>query len=534
MPDYEQLLLRADEETLKLIVGAPVVRLLNLLDPRLASPAELRQLAAELWTPAEVLRRAEVRRSLLETLSPPEARSMALQLGLDPGDAFGALGQWAARRFSNAEKQLFASLGVADPEPAVTPTPASAEAAGAAFGLFSHQRAAARQVLEVLNGKDRRVLLHMPTGSGKTRTAMHVVAQILRDHEPAVVTWLAYSEELCSQAADEFAAAWRNLGDRDVNVYRHWGRTSVDLGSVTDGFVVAGLGKTYIGAKARIQPLLRLSDRCKLVVIDEAHQAINETYRFVLEVLLERSEESRLLGLTATPGRTWNDPDKDRPLADFFHKQKVTLRVDGYSSPLEYLIDQGYLARPDFRNLTYSGGPDIDAGDLKRMARELELPDSVLRHLADDEQRNLLIVQTVEMLLRDHDRVLVFAATVEHSRLLAAILSARGARSAAVTADTHPAERQRLIGAFRSDGGAPMVLCNYGVLTTGFDAPRTSAAVIARPTKSLVLYSQMVGRATRGIRAGGNAEATIVTIVDTTLPGFGSLAQAFYNWEDVW
>ena len=75
---------------------------------------------------------------------------------------------------------------------------------------------------------------------------------------------------------------------------------------------------------------------------------------------------------------------------------------------------------------------------------------------------------------------------------------------------------------------------NFGVLTTGFDAPRTSAALIARPTKSLVLYSQMVGRAIRGRRAGGNDEALVVTVVDTALPGFTSLAEAFNNWNDVW
>ena len=71
-----------------------------------------------------------------------------------------------------------------------------------------------------------------------------------------------------------------------------------------------------------------------------------------------------------------------------------------------------------------------------------------------------------------------------------------------------------------------MVMVNYGVLTTGFDAPATSAALIARPTRSLVLYSQMVGRATRGTRVGGNAQAEIVTVVDPHLPGFGSVADA--------
>ncbi|MEH0409495.1 hypothetical protein [Streptomyces scabiei] len=79
-----------------------------------------------------------------------------------------------------------------------------------------------------------------------------------------------------------------------------------------------------------------------------------------------------------------------------------------------------------------------------------------------------------------------------------------------------------------------MVLCNFGVLTTGFDAPAASAAVIARPTKSLVLYSQMVGRVIRGPKAGGTDTCEIVTVVNPELPGFGDVAEAFTNWEDVW
>jgi superfamily II DNA or RNA helicase len=58
--------------------------------------------------------------------------------------------------------------------------------------------------------------------------------------------------------------------------------------------------------------------------------------------------------------------------------------------------------------------------------------------------------------------------------------------------------------------------------------------LIARPTKSLVPYSQMVGRAIRGRRAGGNENAEIVTVVDYDLPGFGSVADACNNWEDIW
>ena len=92
----------------------------------------------------------------------------------------------------------------------------------------------------------------------------------------------------------------------------------------------------------------------------------------------------------------------------------------------------------------------------------------------------------------------------------------------------------RIINGFKTRSDDAMVICNYGVLTTGFDAPQISAALIARPTKSLVLYSQMVGRATRGTKAGGNAAAEIVTVVDQQLPGFRDMTEAFANWEDVW
>ena len=59
----------------------------------------------------------------------------------------------------------------------------------------------------------------MPTGSGKTRTAMNIIVDYLRSQEPSLIVWLAYSEELCEQAATEFQRAWQYLGDRDCYLY---------------------------------------------------------------------------------------------------------------------------------------------------------------------------------------------------------------------------------------------------------------------------------------------------------------------------
>lgn len=219
----------------------------------------------------------------------------------------------------------------------------------------------------------------------------------------------------------------------------------------------------------------------------------------------------------------------------FFNRQKVTLSVRGYDSPVDYLIDEKYLARPVFQPLFYdSNQRELSASEIQRLANTLDIPDDILERLAVDDQRNLAIISAIEGLVQKHSRVIVFAATVGHARMLAAVLRARGILANSITSGTASAERSRIIAEFRDRSDEPYVLCNYGVLTTGFDAPRTSAAVIARPTKSLVLYSQMVGRATRGTRAGGNEVATIVTVVDQNLPGFGAMEDAFMNWEDVW
>jgi len=201
---------------------------------------------------------------------------------------------------------------------------------------------------------------------------------------------------------------------------------------------------------------------------------------------------------------------------------------------VEFLIDEGYLARPEFIDVAYGGGIEVTDRDRREIEESLDIPARVLSRLAQDEQRNLLIVHQVEKLARDHRRIIVFAASVEHAEMLAAVLTIRGIPTSAITGKTPSDIRSHALRRYRSDLDGTQVLTNYGVLTTGFDAPSTSAAVIARPTKSLVLYSQMVGRAIRGPLVGGNTEAVIATVVDTSLPGFRALGEAFLNWEDVW
>ena len=402
------------------------------------------------------------------------------------------------------------------------------------YGLFDHQRSAIRRLEPLLAQDDRRAVLHLPTGVGKTRTAMHVVAASLRHHDPSVAVWLASGRELLEQAARAFQQAWIHLGTRPVQVGAMWADQMPNLDRFADGFLAVGLAKGWT-MLSRTAPdwAARLAPRVRLVVFDEAHQSIARTYRRITEELT-LDFRCALLGLTATPGRTWADIDKDGELAEFFSGNKVTLEVPS-ENPIEYLIDKGFLARPRFRTLLAEPGLDMNDRELARISDALDIPDEIVASLSMSEQYVTAVLRAIdELLTAEHRRVLVFAATVSHARVLTAVLVARDVRSEVVTGSTPVRIRERAIRTFMSDDETPMVLVNFGVLTTGFDAPKASAAVIARPTKSLVLYSQMVGRAIRGPRAGGTETCEVVTIVDPRLPGFGDVAAAFLNWEDVW
>ena len=124
-----------------------------------------------------------------------------------------------------------------------------------------------------------------------------------------------------------------------------------------DGLIVGGFPKLYALAKSSPAQIAALGDRAGLLVIDEAHQAIAPTYELIIQGFAARRVDMPVLGLTATPGRTWNDPEADRKLANFFDRSKSRpLSVSGYPNPVEFLIQDGFLARPTFRSLTYESG----------------------------------------------------------------------------------------------------------------------------------------------------------------------------------
>jgi superfamily II DNA or RNA helicase len=528
----EDLLARADI-ALHSLMPPGSASLVTAIDPSLGYPKNLVKVLLRLRPADVLLDDPPSRTQLLMLLHHTEARELATNIGCPLGQDYYAF--LISKTFSRGTERLklYSFFGVEIPNPERRELAPSQTDINPSFGLFPHQSRALRKAEEYLGAEPHRALLHMPTGSGKTRTAMNIVCNYLRTRDSGVVIWLAHSEELCEQAAEEFAKAWTSLGSRPVPLTRFWGSYDTDLRTIKDGIVVAGLKKIVSKLRADDYQLRSISARNPFVVMDEAHQAIAPTYQIIIDLLLRPMSDSRLLGLSATPGRTWNDPSADRELAQFFGSRKVTLKIDGHSNPVDYLISNQYLAEPKYTLINSSTAVTLNDVELSKVRETFELPNSVLDRLAADEQRNLLIVHHAEQLLKRHRRVILFAASVQQSDVLAAVLAARGHWAYSISSKSTN-NRSSLIESFKDSDDTPKILCNFGVLTTGFDAPRTSAALIARPTLSLVLYSQMVGRAMRGLVAGGNRNCEILTVVDPTLPGFDSVATAFSNWEDVW
>ncbi|ONK21273.1 hypothetical protein BLX87_22780 [Bacillus sp. VT-16-64] len=122
-------------------------------------------------------------------------------------------------------------------------------------------------------------------------------------------------------------------------------------------------------------------------------------------------------------------------------------------------------------------------------------------------KRNYHIIEYM-MSIPEGSSSLVYACTVEHAEFLAIVMNSVGRKSAVITADTPKQIRRIHIDAFKK--GEIEFLFNYGVLTTGFDAPKTDHILICRPTSSIILYEQMVGRGLRGINFGGTKQCYIV------------------------
>ncbi len=406
------------------------------------------------------------------------------------------------------------------------------------YSLFNHQINVLNKVNEILNKTNKRVLLHMPTGAGKTRTAINLICDYLKKNKTGLVVWLAHTEELCQQASDEFNRAWGIIGNKKINSYKLFKDLRFDIEKINKGFVVLSLDYAYSLTKRAQNKFFNLARNTNFVVMDEAHMSVAKSYKQVLNILVNK--DTNLVGLTATPGRAQILDDENKKLANFYYKQKATLEVEGYKNPVHFLQDKGYLAKVKNEKLETS----IDISrifslkerkyEANRLKQGHDLSSAFIKKLSSNEKRiNMIIEKAIAENKNPKNKIIIFAGSLDSANYINKILKMENINCAIVTGETNSIERRNSIEMFKDTASGLNIIINFGVLTTGFDAPKSNVAIIGRPTQSVTLYSQMIGRVMRGKKAGGNEICKVVTVKDP-IYGFRDMSESFEYWEELW
>jgi superfamily II DNA or RNA helicase len=351
---------------------------------------------------------------------------------------------------------------------------ANAVAMSSSITLRNFQQAACTAVAEAWAAGTRRVLIALPTGTGKTVIASHVIAQ-----RPGRSLTLVHRDELVTQSLDKF----RMVGAFDDF---QLGVVKAERDDVNAQHVVASI-QTLQHSKR----LERLATDFATVWVDEAHHAVAASYLDVLEYLgCFGTDGPVVLGTTATPDRL-----------DGLGLEHVFEAI-AYEAGLLEMMRQGYLS--DIRALRIT--LDVDLDGVHR--RGGDFVESELAHALESAGAPQHAAAAFAEHAQDRKGVL-FTASVRLTHETAAALCALGIASEPLDGDT-PIELRRAI-LRRLHTGATRVVTNCQVLTEGFDEPTIDVIGLARPTQSRALYQQMIGRGLRPYP--GKSDCLVIDLV---------------------
>lgn len=327
------------------------------------------------------------------------------------------------------------------------------------IALYPFQAEAVAAVLAAIAAGDRRLLLTWATGLGKTVAFSHVV-----DRRPGRALVLAHRDELIAQAVAKL---------RLVMPEAAIGVVQADRDEVAAPIVVAS-----VQTVSRRRRLATLGTDFATVVIDEAHHVEATSYQRVLDhVGAFASDGPVVLGVTATPYRL-----DGKPLGHTFgrivHRMSI---LDG--------ILGGYLCDLEARRLQV----DVDLSAIP--TRRGDLDEGATEKALLAARSETVIAAALAQYGRDRRRILVFTPGVDLAHAVAAAAQAEGLVAEAIDGAMPLDARRGILARFAS--GKTQVVANCAVLTEGFDEPGVDCVVVARPTRSRGLYTQMVGRGTR-------------------------------------
>jgi superfamily II DNA or RNA helicase len=349
--------------------------------------------------------------------------------------------------------------------------------------LRPYQEFAIDEIRRKFQSGDTRVCLVAPTGAGKTTIAAELIKRTIANGKR--VLFMAHRTELIEQCASR-----------------------LDMFGVPLGIIKSGTRRANLKAPvqvASVQTLIRRDlPESNLIIIDECHRVMGRTYLDILG----NYPEARVVGLTATPIRL-----DGKGLDDVFQGIVEASKVSS-------LIDERVLVKP-----TIFGPSSPDLNGIKMTAGDFNQ-----KQLAELMDKQGLVGSIVETYIKKAigRRAVCFATSVEHSLHIVDMLKRNGIEAEHLDGET-PSE-QRAMTLKRLADGAIQVVSNVNVLTEGWDCPNVEVVILARPTASLSMYLQMVGR---GVRTSpGKDRAIILDHAGNTIRhGF---AHEDRDWQKFW
>lgn len=343
----------------------------------------------------------------------------------------------------------------------------------APFKLRPYQQEAVDATLKHFRKSAESAVIVLPTGAGKSL----VIAELARLARRKILV-LTHVKELVEQNHAK---------------YQSYG--------VVGGIFSAGLKRkdnqhqvTFASVQSVAANLEQFKDEYSLIIIDECHRVSgedNSQYQRIIEQLRQHNTDLKVLGLTATPyrlGMGW--------IYRYHYRGFVRSEEDKpfvhciYELPLIYMINRDYLTKPKLVDAAVAQY-DFSALAQNRFGEYAE--QEVNQLLGKHRRVTRAIIEQVVELAAQRQAVMIFAATVDHAKEITGYLPEE--QTALITGATDQGERDELIQRFKQR--QLKYLVNVSVLTTGFDAPHVDFIAILRPTQSVSLYQQIVGRGLR-------------------------------------
>ncbi len=323
--------------------------------------------------------------------------------------------------------------------------------------------------------KHKSTIAVLATGLGKTVILSKVAANWIRGN----ILCLAHRIELLDQMADTLA------GDLGYRPTIEQGERGMDADSMfAAGHVVVGSIQSMITRK-RMKKFAR--NPFGLIIIDECHRATTASYAHLIDCYREMDPELKVLGVTATPNRT-DGTALGLVFEDVAYEMGIVQGIDaGWLVDIRQkfaVVEQLDLSKIPLTTNEF-GEKDFKAADLEALLSQEGPLHAMSRPVLDS---------TI-----NGEQAIIFAASVNHAHLWAAVLNHYRPGCAAAIDGTMirgPGSlRTEIVNRYKS--GELQFLLNFNIATEGFDAPRTQLVIMGRPTKSILVYTQMLGRCTR-------------------------------------